>query len=399
MDLRALAVLLPFFLACVLAEVVVLALRARRLPDAGESLANVGCGVAQLAMRPLYETAVAGLYLAVYERHRVFTLSPASPLAWLALFLAADLTYYGYHRMSHRVAVMWAWHGVHHQSPTYDLSVSLRLSWLGGPIERLFYLPFAALGFAPAMIVAVTGASSFYQFFVHTRVVGRLGPAEWVLNTPSNHRVHHGVEARYVDKNFGGVLCVWDRLFGTFVPEGEEPTYGVARPFESRSPATANGRYWTELLAAATSRGLRLRARLALLLGPPSAVSAPARAPLPPLRPALALYVAAQLGACALVVCALCALPGLPPRAAAVGVVFACASALSLGALLDGRRWGVAAEVLRWSLALGGAAWLGGYGRLAWVVQLGVLLASAGSLACLVLAAPRNAGPRGGAVR
>jgi hypothetical protein len=141
---------------------------------------------------------------------------------------------------------MWAWHGVHHQSESYDLWVSFRLSWLGPPAEKLFYLPLAFAGLPVEAVLAATAYSSFYQFFVHTRAVPKLGPLDWVLNTPSNHRVHHGVEPKYIDKNFAGMFVLWDRLFGTYQPEEEEPTYGVPRAFESNNPLVANVAYFVE---------------------------------------------------------------------------------------------------------------------------------------------------------
>ena len=367
--------LLPFFLGCVALEALVLWARERRLPEASELLANTGCGLGQLAMRPFYETAIAGLYWVVYEHARMFTLSPASLAAWVVLFLATDLTYYAYHRLSHRVGVMWAWHGVHHQSSAYDLSVSFRLSWLGGPVERLFYVPFAALGFPPAMIVAMTGFSSFYQFFVHTRAIGRLGPLEWIFNTPSHHRVHHGTEAHYRDHNFGGVLCIWDRAFGTYVRESAEPTYGVVEPLRSRSPFVANVRYWEDLLRAAR-RSVGLRERWAVLAGPPSGAASRAKyADRAPTARTIA-YVATQFAASTIGVCAL-----TTSAAPLVGasVLFAIGGTITLGAMLDDRPWARAAEVARWTLACGVASMLATPELRGWV-----LLATAGSIAWLI---------------
>jgi sterol desaturase/sphingolipid hydroxylase (fatty acid hydroxylase superfamily) len=322
--------LVPFFLCCLAIEAAVLYVRERRVPDVGEWLANTGCGVGQLAMRPLYETAIAALYLAVYEHGHVVAISARSPLAWVVLFFATDLTYYVYHRLSHHVPIMWAWHGVHHQSRAYDLSVSFRLSWLGGPVERLFYVPFAIVGFPPAMIVALTGLSSFYQFFVHTRAVGRLGPLEWIFNTPSHHRVHHGIEPHYVDHNFGGILCIWDRLFGTYVREGAEPTFGLAQPFGSLSPFVANARAWQELWRGAVHH---------------------VRSPSPSPSARLSIYVATQLVLAMAVVSFVVATRGASASISLLAIAFAVTSTATLGAMLDGRAWARRAEIARWSIA------------------------------------------------
>jgi sterol desaturase/sphingolipid hydroxylase (fatty acid hydroxylase superfamily) len=343
--------LVPFFLCCLAIEAAVLYVRDHRTPNVGEWLANTGCGVGQLAMRPLYETAIAALYLAVYEHGHVLAISTSSWAAWAALFFATDLTYYAYHRLSHRVPLMWAWHGVHHQSTAYDLSVSFRLSWLGGPVERLFHVPFAIVGFPPAMIVAMTGLSSFYQFFVHTRAVGRLGPLEWIFNTPSHHRVHHGIEPQYVDHNFGGILCIWDRLFRTYVPEGAEPTFGLARTVDSLSPFVANVHHWQELWRAMRERGVR--AWRSVLFTRTTVEITPCG---PPRRPSTrtSAYVAAQLVVAMATVSYVVATRGVEAPPSLLAIAFAVASTATLGALLDGSSWARRAELARW--AIGGVA-------------------------------------------
>jgi sterol desaturase/sphingolipid hydroxylase (fatty acid hydroxylase superfamily) len=211
-----------------------------------DSLSNLGCGLGQIVTRPLYDAGFVLVYLAIYGHARFTTVSERSLGGWVATLFLTDFLYYVYHRLAHGTRLMWSWHGVHHQSESYDLWVSFRLSWLGPPTEKIFYLPLAIAGLPVEAVLAATAYSSFYQFFVHTRTVPKLGPLDWLLNTPSNHRVHHGVDAKYIDKNFAGMFTIWDRLFGTYQPEEEEPTYGVTRPFESKNPLVANVAYFVE---------------------------------------------------------------------------------------------------------------------------------------------------------
>jgi hypothetical protein len=135
-------------------------------------------------------------YAWVHDHLRLFTIPYGSVTAWVALFLGVDFSYYVFHRVSHRVGFMWAAHVVHHQSEEYNLTVALRQSWLDQLVEWIFYTPFALLGFPPAMFLAVWGVNTVYAFWPHTRAIGRLGPFEWIFNTPSAHRVHHAVNPR-----------------------------------------------------------------------------------------------------------------------------------------------------------------------------------------------------------
>ena len=147
-----------------------------------------------------------------------------------------DLVFYWYHRTHHTVRVFWASHVVHHSSQRFNLSTALRQSWT--PFTALpFWLPLALLGFAPWMILLQQSISLLYQFFLHTERIGKLwAPAEFVFNTPSHHRVHHASNAAYLDRNYGGVLIVWDRLFGTFAAEREPAVYGLTKNIRTFNP-------------------------------------------------------------------------------------------------------------------------------------------------------------------
>lgn len=170
--------------------------------------------------------------------------------SWVALFFVDDLAYYVFHRVSHETRLFWNFHVVHHSSEQYNLSVAVRQSWFSPFVAWIFYAPIMLLGFAPWMFIIVHGFNLIYQFWIHTKVVRRLGPLEHILNTPSHHRVHHGVNDVYLDKNYAGVLIIWDRLFGSFIPETEEPRYGIIKPLKSYNPLWINTHGWAEMWAA-----------------------------------------------------------------------------------------------------------------------------------------------------
>jgi sterol desaturase/sphingolipid hydroxylase (fatty acid hydroxylase superfamily) len=189
--------------------------------------------------------------VAILTYAAIYTVSPVHlPTdAWwtyLLLFLADDLAFYWYHRVGHEVRVFWAAHVVHHSSEHFNLSTALRQ-----PIVPMAALPFwapLALFFPPWMIFGMQSVSLIYQFFLHTERVGRLpGPVEFVFNTPSHHRVHHGSQEEYLDRNYGGILIVWDRLFGTFEGEGRRVRYGLTTNLETHHPVTIASHEWVDL--------------------------------------------------------------------------------------------------------------------------------------------------------
>jgi len=212
-----------------------------------DSLGNLGCGVVE----QLFGALVYPFVFVAYRGLEGATLPASSPWTWLYTFVLADLAFYGFHRAAHRVPVIWAAHCVHHQSPHLNLTVALR----GGAFQRLFavwfYLPLAVLGVPGDVLLPVLSAQILYQFLLHTRFGGAFGPLGWVLATPSHHRVHHALDAGYLDRNFGGVLIIWDRLFGSFAAETHPPTFGVADPaLRTDNPIRANLVGWISLRSA-----------------------------------------------------------------------------------------------------------------------------------------------------
>jgi len=234
---------LPIFALAVLAEILAARRRGRvrELYDLGTAVSDIGCGAVFQAAEVLLTLLTFWLYALLYEHARLVTWPEASPWPWVIGLLGVDFLYYWWHRISHVVNVFWAVHGVHHQSEDYNLAVALRQPLLEPITWFVFASVLALLGIPLIVMVVSFGLNLFYQFWIHTELVDKLPrPLEAVLNTPSHHRVHHGVDTEYLDRNYGGVLVIWDRLFGTFQPERQRPTYGTTIPLRSYNPLWGN---------------------------------------------------------------------------------------------------------------------------------------------------------------
>ncbi len=240
MDLQLVAIAIPVFFAFMALEAVVAWWTGKRLYRSNDALTALSCGIAS-QITALFTLAVTGAaYIALYTSVRLFDLPDAHPATWLLAFVLADLGYYGWHRFTHENNVGWATHVVHHQAEDYNLAVALRQSATEPFTNWPFYLPMALLGISPFVAISCIALNTLYQFFLHTELIGSLGPIGRIFNTPSHHRVHHGINPQYLDKNYGGVFIVWDRLFGTFEPEVEPPVYGTVKPLRSWNPLWAN---------------------------------------------------------------------------------------------------------------------------------------------------------------
>lgn len=169
--------------------------------------------------------------------------------AWALLFFGDEFSYYWFHRISHECRLFWASHVVHHSSQRYNLSTALRQTWTGSFMSFIFWLWLPIVGFAPIMIMTMKATSLLYQFWIHTELVRSLGPLETVFNTPSHHRVHHGSNPRYIDRNHGGTLIIWDKLFGTFEPENpaDPVRFGLTRNIETYNPVRIAFHGWAEM--------------------------------------------------------------------------------------------------------------------------------------------------------
>jgi alkylglycerol monooxygenase len=229
--------------------------------DDRDTWGNILLGFGSIVWGVLFSLATVYIYLFAYEL-APYKFPADAWWTWVALFFVDDFVYYVFHRVSHESRLFWNFHVVHHSSSHYNLSVAVRQSWFSGVLHWLFYAPVMLLGFAPWMFAIMHGFNLIYQFWIHTKLVKKLGPLEYVLNTPSHHRVHHGVNDIYLDKNYAGVLIIWDRLFGSFTPETEEPRYGIIKPLESNNPLWINLHAWAEMFEAMRQRpGLAAKVR------------------------------------------------------------------------------------------------------------------------------------------
>jgi sterol desaturase/sphingolipid hydroxylase (fatty acid hydroxylase superfamily) len=238
--------------------------------DAGETAATLGIALGDQLIRLLTSGLAAIPFFFVYT-HRVATVPLDSVWSWVALFLGVEFFYYWFHRASHRIRWLWATHSVHHSARRFNLSAALRLGWTGQLTGAfVFFLPLAYIGFHPAAIAAVIGIGLLYQFFLHTAIPVRLGPLEWVLNTPQHHRVHHASNEACLDRNYGSMLIIFDRLFGTFAkpPQGEPLRFGLKGRETGNNPfAIALGEWAILLRDVRQARGLANRLRV--LFGTP----------------------------------------------------------------------------------------------------------------------------------
>lgn len=215
-----------------------------RLNDA---LSNINAGITEQVTGAFLKTFVVGLYAWTFEHLRVTTM-PDTIWMWVILFIGVDFFYYWFHRLAHEINVLWGGHVVHHQSEEYNLSVALRQGAFQKFGSFLFYLPLAWIGFDPVMFIVVSQFQTLYQFWIHTKVIHKLpAPLEFIFNTPSHHRVHHGRNPKYIDRNHGGTLIIWDRMFGTFQKEEEEVVYGITKPLQTWNPLRAQLDFWKDL--------------------------------------------------------------------------------------------------------------------------------------------------------
>lgn len=236
---------IPGFIGLLLLEVVLDAIMRRELYQFKDTAASLAMGTGSILLSVFNKALMFAAYTAVH-RFAIFSIG-YQWWAWAVLFFAEDLTYYWFHRTSHECRLFWASHVVHHSSQHYNLGTALRQTWTGNFMTFIFWLWLPLVGFAPIMVLTMQSISLLYQFWIHTELVRHMGPLEWVLNTPSHHRVHHGSNHRYLDRNHAGVLIIWDRLFGSFEPEGEKVVYGLTKNINSYNPLRIAFHEWVDI--------------------------------------------------------------------------------------------------------------------------------------------------------
>jgi len=239
----------PVFLLLIAVEFAVGLRRGRNTYRFSDALSSIGLGVMSQIVGVFSKLMTVGIYAAVFAHVSLWQLPTDALWVWVVGLLMYDLCYYWLHRAGHTVALFWGAHVVHHQSEDYNLSTALRQTSSGWIAGWIFYLPMAVLGFPPLVFGVVALVDLLYQYWVHTQQIGKLGWFDRWFCAPSNHRVHHAVNDKYLDKNYGGILIVWDRLFGSCIEEDDaEPcVYGTRGPLRSWNPLWANLQYYVEL--------------------------------------------------------------------------------------------------------------------------------------------------------
>jgi sterol desaturase/sphingolipid hydroxylase (fatty acid hydroxylase superfamily) len=410
---------IPLFFILIAAELLFTRLGRRSFYRLNDSISDLSAGTLSQIAGIFTKLLLIGIFAWLYEHARIqrWLAIPAWPdgamlqvhptgamvdwramAGWASAFVVVDLAYYGFHRVSHEVNLFWAGHVVHHSSEEYNLAVALRQSAVGGLLSWIFYAPLALLGMSWEQFAVCYALNLVYQFWIHTRAIGRLPAwAESVLNTPSHHRVHHGVNPEYQDRNYAGVFIVWDRWFGTFTEEQAEPVYGLTIPLRSWNPLWAQLHQYV-VIARNVRRADSWRDRWRSVFGSPGwrSVTDGGAVVIPPVTPLTVIkfdtVVPLALSRYALVHFVLTVPPALwllsvadrlPAVPLGAGAFYVALSLTNVGGVLEGRRWAFAAEQARlgalgaastaWLLRNEAPLWIGGASLCCCVVSLLVL--------------------------
>lgn len=353
---------IPMFFVLMGVELLAARIMRRRVYRLNDAINSIGLGVLSQVVGVFSKLLTVGIYAWVVERVALFDLPRDSVWVWIGALLLYDFCYYWLHRCGHEVGILWAAHVVHHQSERYNLSTALRQTGSGVLLGWIFYLPLALLGVPVEIFAVVAVIDLLYQYWIHTELVPKLGWFDRVFASPSNHRVHHAVNDRYLDKNYGGIFILWDRLFGTFAEErDDEPVvFGTRAPLRSWNPLWANVEvYWA--LAKDAWHARRWRDKLRVWFARPGwrpadvAVRFPkpgfdiARSEYdPPVPASLRAYCFVQF----LVLLGLGTLflqnaARLAPGMALQSALFLTLGLMTIAALLERRRWAIVGETLR----------------------------------------------------
>ena len=377
---------IPLFFLLIGAELLWSRVTGRRVLRMNDSLSDLSCGILSQLAGIFTKLFTIGIFIWVASHWAVqgwWSAIPAWPerapfygiegfpwlgvdavalASWSVVFVLVDFCYYWSHRYAHEVNVLWAGHVVHHSSEEYNLPVALRQSALHGLMNWVFYVPLAVMGVPWRMFVACNALNLIYQFWIHTRAISRLSPVgEYVLNTPSHHRVHHGVNPKYQDKNYAGVFIVFDRWFGSFQVEDEEPVYGITKPLKSWNPLWANVHVYVQIAKDAW-RAPRWSDKLRIVFGrpgwrpaalgeseTPQEVSAESFEKFdPPVPAALAWYAFAQFVLALAVAFVLLSIADkLPLSHSAIAAFFVAVALAGVGGIFESAKWAGSLEVAR----------------------------------------------------
>jgi sterol desaturase/sphingolipid hydroxylase (fatty acid hydroxylase superfamily) len=365
MHINWLAFAVPFFLFFIGLEYIVSKWQKKTYFSFNNSVANLNVGIAER----LIDSFTVGVFYFVYDylhRHYAIFDIKSNVWTWIGLLLATDFVWYWYHRLAHEINVFWAVHVVHHQSEDFNYTVSARITVFQAIVRTGFWSVLPIIGFPAEMITTMLLVHGLYPFFIHTRTVGKLGWLEYVFVTPSHHRVHHASNPDYLDKNYGDVFIFWDKLFGTFVEEKEEPVYGLTKQLDSHSFLWQQFHFLLELLTQ-VHRTPGIRAKIKLLFDKPDAVDPTIRDGLETkllLRSSVRAtsrrfrgYVVGQLTGILLILFSYLLYEDYVPwPLKIITALFILLTLINCGALLEQRQWVLYPEIARLAVL-----WLGLY--------------------------------------
>ena len=257
---------IPGFVILLIIEAALAARMRMDLYELPDTAASITLGLGMMLIGLATKPPVFLLYTFLYK-FAIFKLGYAW-WVWILAFFADEFSYYWFHRTSHECRLFWASHVVHHSSQRYNLGTALRQSWTGSLTGWIFWMWMPLVGFTPIVIMTMQAVSLIYQYWIHTEMIRTTGPLEKVINTPSHHRVHHGSNAQYIDRNHGGTLIIWDRIFGTFEPEDERVKYGLTHNLETYNPLRIAFHEWADM-ARDVSHARNWRERWMYVFGGP----------------------------------------------------------------------------------------------------------------------------------
>ena len=263
------AVGVPIVLLMILVEVIASNWNKKYYYTKGDTLCTVGLLIGNITMVYAFKGITLALHFYVFQ-YKLFDIFQEIPLwiNWILTFVLIDFVFYIYHRMSHRVRFLWAIHMSHHSSEEMNFAVSFRQAWFG-PISKIpFFIILPLIGLDPTIIAIAGVISTLWGIVGHTQIINKLGPLEWIFNTPSHHRVHHGANEQYIDKNYGNLLIIWDRMFGTFESEKESVRFGLVKNVNTYNPVKITFMGWKEILDD-IKQSKSLSHSLYLFFGPP----------------------------------------------------------------------------------------------------------------------------------
>jgi len=260
---------LPIVIVFILIEVLFSSISNKKLYRKNDTLCTIGLLTGNILMVFLVKGITLAIHIYLYQ-YRILDLSSLIPIwmMWILAFVLIDLVFYFYHRVSHRSRFLWAVHMSHHSSEEMNFAVSFRQAWLG-PISKIpFFIFLPIVGIDPTIIAIAGVISTLWGIVGHTQIIKNLGPFEYIFNTPSHHRVHHGSNKQYIDKNYGNLLIVWDRMFGTFEPEKESVKYGLVKNVKTFNPIKITFMEWSNILKDIKNSN-NIKESLYLFFGPP----------------------------------------------------------------------------------------------------------------------------------